>query len=100
MKRKLAKEEKARRQAWRTAKHDEPIMIVLKHHLTKRERLAKEGDPKVTTLIDMRQRLADLFKGTTYRGPYVHVTHKQAYEKRQAKRQAKATAEAVKQCQI
>jgi hypothetical protein len=89
MKRKMDKQEKTRRQAWRDQAQGAPSKDRV-HHLTKRERLAVQGDPKVTVLIDMRERLADLFKGTTYVGPKVRVTHKQAFETRKLKRTAKA----------
>ena len=91
MKQKMDKTEKIRRQAWRDQVAGAP-KADRTHHLTKRERLSIQGDPQVTVLIDMRERLADLFKGVTYKGPYVHVTHKQAFEARKAKRVAKALA--------
>lgn len=99
MKRKMDKKEKTRRQAWRSEAHKAPSVAPARQkQVAKSARAeAKEkrlleiiSDPTIVTLIDLRQRLADLFKGTTYKGPYVRVTHKEAFEARKLKRAAKA----------
>jgi hypothetical protein len=88
MKRKLNPTEKLRRQAWRTAAMVTPMPTI-----------ESQPSPQAVTTpaLEPRVVLANLFKGMTYVGPYVHVPKKivrqQAFEARKAKRLTKAAEE-------
>jgi len=60
-------------------------------HYKYAEMIPRLGDAAVK-LADLKAILGDIY-GDTYRGPYVRVTHKEAYEKREAKRATKALAD-------
>jgi len=98
MKTKLDQNEKARRQEWRNVAYQGPKSVVAERiiQVPKPDRAAPAKptkQAKAAVLVEPRTVLADVFQGTTYAGAYVHVTHKQAFEKRVTKRLAKLAAE-------
>lgn len=101
MKRKLDKTESEHRKAWRLAAYaaqKAPSVTVRYTNTPKNLRLPETNRPKVqapVVMIDLRQRLADMFHGITYKGPYVHVTHRDAFLTRQTKRLEKERAKYV-----
>lgn len=95
MKTKMNQAEKQRRQSWRDQAHQAPSQAAAREpQVAKSLRVKKVSEQKVevTEAKSPIAVLADLFKGTSYKGPYVHVTHKQAFEARELKRVAKALA--------
>jgi hypothetical protein len=103
MKTTLDPQEKIRRQAWRTVAFQSrttDMNLTRPVHIDKRMRVIERGlqahrarTETPVVMVDLRERIANLFKGITYRGPYVHVTHKEAFQARVLKRTAKALAE-------
>ena len=99
MKSKLAPAEKNRRQAWRdqalenrTVLGPQAKQLHLPKALRTNDRIGKIRQIEISEDKEPRAVLADLFKGTTYAGPYVRVTHKHAFEARVAKRALKQAA--------
>lgn len=60
-------------------------------HIPKNQRTYEYAPRPETPVVtkDLKGILGEMY-GDTYKGPYVHVTHKQAFEARVAKRLAKA----------
>jgi len=97
MKRKLDPVKKEHRMAWRLAAFaaTKPATVTVRHtdtpkalraHRTAFKDSRGSVEPGTQSTVDLRSFVANLFKGITYKGPYVHVTHRDAFLNRQTKR--------------